>query len=197
VPLPGFVVDGATAPLKEMVSSAVAWLLGAMGYAVERAGVVLAVNGREMLVADACSGLNSIVSLLAMGLLYAHLTRATVARAALLALAVIPIAVAANIGRVLALVLITVHAGPDAAQGWVHDALGLSVFVVALLSLIAIDRFAHRITPPDSPDSFHCRVGGAIQTGRASRGSRGTRSRPGVNRHGRGGRGGAGVEASS
>jgi EpsI family protein len=54
---------------------------------------------------------------------------------------VVPIAVAANIGRVLALVLVTVHAGPEAAQGWVHEALGLAVFVVALLMLVAMDRF--------------------------------------------------------
>jgi exosortase B len=140
VPLPGFIVDGATAPLKEMVSGSVAQVLAAFGYAVERSGVVLAVGGRELLVADACSGLNSLVSLLAMGLLYGHLRRARPARMALLAAAVVPIAIAANVARVLALVLITVHAGPEAAQGWVHDALGLSVFVLALLMLLALDR---------------------------------------------------------
>lgn len=140
VPLPGFIVDGATAPLKEMVSAAVAHVLAAVGYAVERSGVVLAVEGREMLVADACSGLNSIVSLLAMGLLYAHLRGAGPARAALLAAAVVPIAIAANVARVMWLVLVTVHAGPDAAQGWIHDALGLSVFVISLLMLVGLDR---------------------------------------------------------
>jgi EpsI family protein len=157
VPLPGFVLELATAPLKEMVSTAVAWLLGAFGYAVERSGVVLAVEGREMLVADACSGLNSIVSLFALALLYAHLRRASRARTLLLVAAIVPIAVAANILRVLALVLITVHFGPQAAEGFVHEALGLSVFVVALLMLIGLDRVA-RNTPrndsPDSPDSL-------------------------------------------
>jgi EpsI family protein len=147
VPLPGFVLETATAPLKELVSSAVAGLLAAFGYAVERAGVVLAVEGREMLVADACSGLNSIVSLFALALLYAHLRGASRGRTLLLVAAIVPIAVAANILRVLALVLVTVHAGPDAAQGFVHEALGLSVFVVALLMLIGLDRLGRTASP--------------------------------------------------
>lgn len=141
VPLPGFVLDQATAPLKALVSAAAAPLLGAAGYAVERSGVVLAVNGHEMLVADACSGLNSISSLAAMGLLYAHLTRASAGRMALIALAVLPIAIAANILRVMVLAIATVHLGPDAAQGWVHDAAGFGVFVVGLLLLVALDKW--------------------------------------------------------
>jgi EpsI family protein len=144
VPLPGFLLEFATAPLKEMVSAAVAWLLGVAGYAVERSGVVLAVEGREMLVADACSGLNSIVSLFALALLYAYLRQASRARTALLVAAIVPIAVAANILRVLALVLVTVHYGPVAAEGVLHDVLGLSVFVVALLLLIALDRLGRK-----------------------------------------------------
>ena len=141
VPLPGFVLDQATAPLKALVSAAAAPLLGAAGYAVERSGVVLWVDGHEMLVADACSGLNSISSLAAMGLLYAHLTRASAARMALLALAVLPIAIAANILRVMVLALATVHLGPDAAQGWIHDAAGFGVFVIGLLLLVALDKW--------------------------------------------------------
>ena len=156
VPLPGFIIDGTTAPLKEMVSATVAQLLTLAGYAVERSGVVLAVNGQELLVADACSGLNSLVSLLAMGLLYAHLRGARPARMALLAVAVVPIAIAANVARVLALVLVTLHWGPEAAQGWIHDALGLSVFVMALMMLIGLDRVtqSRRVLPPTPPNSL-------------------------------------------
>ena len=69
VPLPGFVLEALTGPLKQFVSVAVAALLQALGYAVERNGVVLALGDQEMLIADACSGLNSLYSLLAIGLL--------------------------------------------------------------------------------------------------------------------------------
>jgi exosortase len=140
VPLPASSSTGPRPRSRRWCRRGVAGILGMLGYAVERSGVVLAVAGRELLVADACSGLNSIVSLAAMGLLYAHLTRASAARMALLALAIVPIAIAANIARVLALVLVTVHANPEAAQGWVHEALGLSAFVLALLMLVALDR---------------------------------------------------------
>src|SRR6478735_5686343 len=74
IPLPGFIVEAATGPLKEFVSAIVAAILSMMGYAVERAGVVIDMGGHQMLVADACSGMNSIVSLAALTLLYTHLT---------------------------------------------------------------------------------------------------------------------------
>lgn len=143
VPLPGFVLDFVSVPLKEVVSASVAWLLQLLSYPVEREGVVLWVGNYQMLVADACSGLNSLYSLVALGLLYAHVTErkpagggANAARTALLLAAVLPIAVVANIVRVLALVLITYHLGEEAAKGWVHDLAGLLVFGVALQLLV-------------------------------------------------------------
>ena len=152
VPLPGFMLEAATGPLKQMVSAIVASLLSLAGYSVEREGVVLLVNGNEMLVADACSGLNSIMSLFALALLYAHLRGASLRRTLLLLASIVPIAVAANILRVLALVLITVHFGPDAAEGVIHEALGLSVFVVALLLLVALDRLGRKTARTHSPE---------------------------------------------
>jgi EpsI family protein len=159
VPLPGFILDTITTPLKNVVSIAVAGLLQVFGYPVERAGVVLTVGQYEMLVADACSGLNSLYSLFALSLLYVHMTGpqgalrgpgpqgalrgpgpSSRARYAVLLLSLIPIAIVANIVRVMVLVLVTYHAGPEAAQGWVHDAAGMAVFVVALVMLLGIDR---------------------------------------------------------
>jgi exosortase B len=140
VPLPGFVIEALTGPLKQFVSAAVASLLQAIGYVVEREGVVLFVNDHEMLVADACSGLNSLYSLLAMGLLYTHLTAPRgLARTALVTAAVVPIAVAANVLRVLALVLVTVHMG-DSAQKFVHDFAGFFAFSAGFLMLVGVDK---------------------------------------------------------
>ena len=141
IPLPGFVLDAATTPLKNVVSMMVEALLVAFGYPVERQGVVIAIGQHEMLVADACSGLNSIVSLFALGLIYLHLTgkRTRVHAAAVLA-AIVPIAILANTLRVLGLVLVTVHYGPETSQGWVHDALGMMVFVVAFALMVGVDK---------------------------------------------------------
>jgi len=145
IPLPGFLLDAATTPLKSIVSMAVEGLLRAGGYPIERSGVVLDLGDRQMLVADACSGLNSIFSLFALGLLYAHLTHPSdKGRTALLLAAVIPIAIAANIVRVAALVLITYHYGEDAAQGFLHGVAGMVVFVTALAMLVAVDKLLRR-----------------------------------------------------
>jgi exosortase B len=140
IPLPGFLVEMATGPLRQFVSAIAAGLLGLLGYAVERHGVVLDMGGHEMLVADACSGMNSIVSLTALTLLYVHLTGPSKPRRWIVLLAsVVPIAIAANMLRVLALVLVAYHFGDEAAQGWVHTAAGLLVFVSAFLMLVGLD----------------------------------------------------------
>ncbi|MDQ3025356.1 MAG: exosortase B [Pseudomonadota bacterium] len=147
VPLPGFVLEALTSPLKQLVSASVAGLLQALGYGVERSGVVLEVGGRELLVADACSGLNSLYSLFAVGLLYAHLVgRRSIARTALVVAGIVPIAIAANILRVLALVLVTVHLGEEAAQGFLHDFAGFFVFASAFLMLVGYDKLVRRLT---------------------------------------------------
>ena len=75
VPLPGFFVDALTGPLKQQVSEIAERLLYALGYPVGRNGVMLTVGQYQLLVADACSGLNSMFSLSALGLLYLYLMR--------------------------------------------------------------------------------------------------------------------------
>ena len=153
VPLPGFMLDFITGPLKELVSSLVAPLLVAFGYPVERAGVVLWVGDYQMLVADACSGLNSLYSLFALGLLYTHVTQPrSAARTALVVAAMVPIAVVANIFRVLLLVLVTYHLGPEVAQGWVHDVAGMMVFVIALGLMLGVDAVVRKVVEPRTGD---------------------------------------------
>jgi exosortase B len=155
IPLPGFIVEAATGPLKEFVSAIVASLLGVFGYPIVREGVVLDMGGHQMLVADACSGMNSIVSLTALTLLYVHLTGPSTRRRWIAMLAsIVPIAIAANVLRVLALVLVAYHFGDDAAQGAVHTLAGLLVFVTAFALLMALDSLVGgRLRPPGGNDA--------------------------------------------
>lgn len=140
VPLPGFIVDSLTNPLKQQVSSVVDHVLYAAGYPIGRNGVVLTVGNYQLLVADACSGLNSMFSLSAMGLLYTHLRgRRDWLHNGLLIASILPIAFAANIGRVMALVLITYHFGDGVGQGFMHDFAAITEFVMAVLALFAVD----------------------------------------------------------
>ncbi|MCU0842312.1 MAG: exosortase B [Thiobacillaceae bacterium] len=140
VPLPGFLVDAATGPLKQHVSVIAEHLLYFFDYPIGRSGVTLTVGPYQLLVADACSGLHSMFSLSAMGLLYLYLMEhKSWARNAILIASILPIAFAANVVRVMVLVLVTYHFGDEAGQGFIHDSAGIVLFVVALLFLFALD----------------------------------------------------------
>jgi exosortase B len=140
IPLPGFITLGITGELKQQVSWMAEVLLYQAGYPIARDGVVITVGQYRMLVADACAGLNSIYSLSAMGVLYMYLVqRAGFWHNAILLASILPIAIAANLIRVLVLILLTYHLGDEAGQGYMHGASGILLFVVALLLLIAFD----------------------------------------------------------
>lgn len=140
VPLPGAVVDALTNPLKRHVSEIAEHLLYAVGYPIARSGVTLTIGPYQLLVADACSGLHSLYSLSALGLLYLHLMQhKSFLRNAILAAAILPIAFGANIVRVIFLVLVTFHLGDEAGQGFLHGFAGMVLFVAALLLLFLLD----------------------------------------------------------
>lgn len=139
-PPPETLVALAAQPLKIGVSRGAVGLLDLAGYPVGGEGVHIYIGPYEMLVAEACSGLNALVSLTALAMLYVHLRhRAGPGRVLLFAVLSIPVAVLANLVRVLILVLLTYHAGEAAGQGFLHAFAGLTTFVAALLFLIAAD----------------------------------------------------------
>jgi exosortase B len=140
VPLPGFVIVAMTGPLKSLVAQAVESMLYTLGYPIARSGVVLSIGQYQLLIADACAGLNSIFSLAALGFLYLYMTAAgNLARAVLLLASIVPIALAANLLRVLALALITFHFGDAAGQSFFHGSAGMALFAAALLLLLGFD----------------------------------------------------------
>ena len=140
IPLPGFVVDAATGPLKQYISIIAEQVLYAVGYPIARSGVTLTVGPYQLLVADACSGLHSMFSLSAMGLLYLYLMqRTSIARNLIIMAAILPIAFVANVVRVMVLVLITYHLGDEAGQGFLHGFAGIMLFVIGLLFLFVLD----------------------------------------------------------
>ncbi|MDP1864097.1 MAG: exosortase B [Thiobacillus sp.] len=148
VPLPGFVVDAATGPLKQYISVIAEQVLYAAGYPIARNGVMLTIGQYQLLVADACSGLHSMFSLSAMGLLYLYLMeRTSTARNLIIMAAILPIAFAANIVRVMVLILVTYHLGDEAGQGFLHGFAGIMLFVVGLLFLFALDGVLGLIFP--------------------------------------------------
>jgi len=141
VPLPGVLVQAITMPLKVMVSIVAEAVLHAANYPIGRSGVTLTVGPYQLMVADACSGLNSLFTLESLGLLYIKIMNyQSRARNTLLALAIIPISFASNVVRVMVLVLVTYHLGDEAGQGFLHGFAGMLLFAVALILTYMTDR---------------------------------------------------------
>lgn len=152
MPLPFSVVLALTAPLKEAVSVLATHVLAAVGYPVGRSGVVITVGQYQLLVAEACAGLQSMFILEAMGLLYSHLVNHTSwVRNAMLALFAIPVSFVANVMRVMILVLVTHHFGDAAGQGFVHNFAGLVLFAVALVLMALVDLALGLVWPDRAP----------------------------------------------
>lgn len=140
IPLPEALVAAVTAPLKSAVSLVATGLMQTAGLPVARAGVMISAGPYQLLVADACAGLNTLFTLEALGLLYLHLLgRVAWWRRLSLALLVVPISFAANVLRVITLTLVTLWWGDAAGQGYAHDFAGLTLFAGALLLLVLSD----------------------------------------------------------
>jgi exosortase B len=140
VPLPSELVAAVTMPMKMAVSWVTEHMLFALGYPISRSGVVLQMGQYQLLVADACAGLQTLLTLEALGLFYLNLMRHPSAfRNIALAILIIPISFTANVIRVIALTLITYYFGDAAGQGFLHGFAGMVLFVTALLLILAVD----------------------------------------------------------
>ena len=135
-----------TQPLKIALSELSVDLLHALGYPIGQSGVLIQIAQYELMVEQACAGLSSLVTLFALGLLYIHLTRPPGRMHAILLLAaIVPIAMVANLLRVIILVLLTYHAGDAVAQSVAHDAAGVVTFSLSMLGMFLFDRLLDRL----------------------------------------------------
>lgn len=140
VPLPSEFVAAVTMPMKMAVSWATEHVLFAFGYPISRSGVILQIGQYQLLVADACAGLQTLLTLEALGLFYLNLMRHPSAfRNIGLAMFIIPISFCANVIRVMVLTLITYYFGDAAGQGFLHGFAGMVLFVTALVLILSVD----------------------------------------------------------
>lgn len=140
LPPPDTLVSLITQPLKIGISSSAVSLLHSFGYPIASSGVTIQIANYQLLVAAACAGLNSIITLSAICLFYVYLRhRSDIVAFLIVGALIVPVAVFSNFMRVIILILVTYHWGEAAAQGFMHDFAGLTVFLVALLSIMALD----------------------------------------------------------
>lgn len=140
VPAPDWIIDSITVPLKVVISDVVTQVLYHLGYPIAQNGVMIMIGSYQLLVKDACSGMNSIFALSAIGLFYVYEFRwDSKLRGIILLAAIIPITIFANFIRVLALVLIAYYGGIELIDGVLHDFTGIALFVVAIVLMFATD----------------------------------------------------------
>lgn len=140
VPLPGFFLDAVTLPMKMAVSYVAENILYFFDYPIARSGVTLQIGQFQLLVADACAGMHTLISLEALGLLYLNLVKhASLFRNLTIAILIVPISFTANVIRVIVLTLVTYYFGDIAGQGFLHGFAGMLLFVVALTLIISLD----------------------------------------------------------
>ena len=140
IPLPAIIFNQLAFPLQLVASSAGETAIAAAGIPVLREGNLLHLPGRTLEVAEACSGIRSLVSLLMLAIVLGYFTERRLGPRVVLAVAAVPIAILANATRVAGTGLASHWISPAAADGFFHTFSGWLMFVVALAGLLLLQR---------------------------------------------------------
>ena len=138
IPLPALIFNQVAFPLQLLASRAGEMALSVLRIPVLREGNVIVLAHTTLEVAEACSGIRSLVSLLTLGIVYGYFIDPRGLVRVTLALSTVPVAIAANGLRVAGTGIAAQYSGAEAAQGFLHSFSGLMVFVVALAAVFAV-----------------------------------------------------------
>jgi exosortase len=138
VPPPLGVLDSITMPMRYGVSIATEVILKLFRYPITRDGLLLSISGHEIYMGAPCSGFRSLITMIALGLVYAYLNKGTFKKKILLVISVIPLALLGNLMRVIGVCLITHHFGEKAGHTF-HDIGGYAIFLVLIAGLFWVD----------------------------------------------------------
>lgn len=140
IPLPAVVFNQITFPLQLFASRMASAMLPLAGVPVLREGNVIQLPAMQLEVAEACSGIRSLLSLFTLAVIYGYFLEKSTARRVILALASVPIAVAANAARIFGTGLCVQYWDPDKAMGFFHEFSGWLMFLVSLGFLYLVHR---------------------------------------------------------
>jgi exosortase len=138
VPIPAILFNQITFPLQILASQLASFLLPIFGVPVLREGNVIQLPAMPLEVAEACSGIRSLMSLTTLAIVYGFFLETKVWPRVWLALSAIPIAVAANAFRIVGTGLMVQHWDPEKALGFFHEFSGWVIFIVSLGLLFAV-----------------------------------------------------------
>ena len=140
IPIPSLILQQITFPLQLRAARLATGLLELVGVPVLRQGNVIVLASMPLDVAEACSGIRSLLTLVTLAIIYGYLAETRTWVRVVLALAAVPIAVAANSFRIFGTGLLVQYWDPDKAVGFFHAFSGWLIFVVALIMLFAVHR---------------------------------------------------------
>lgn len=136
IPIPAIIYYAATLPMQLFATKATVFLLKTIGVPVVRNGNIIQLPGYQLEVVEACSGLRSLVTLLALSALYAYFYMRGKVVSMLLFLSAIPIAIVANVFRIFITSVAAYAISEELAENFLHDFSGFLVFFIALVLII-------------------------------------------------------------
>ncbi len=138
IPLPRVVILGISFEMKLLAAEISSWLMNIVGLEITASGSRIFYPGGFLWVGDPCSGLRSLISFLALGTVVVQLTSGNIWKKGILFLSVIPIALLSNVVRIIVLTLASYIYGNQVIDGFLHDFMGIMVFVIGFIGLVAL-----------------------------------------------------------
>jgi exosortase len=147
IPIPAIIFNQIAFPLQLLASRTGAWAISAVGIPVLREGNLLVLAHTTLEVAEACSGIRSLVSLITLGIVYGYFMDSRTWVRALIVASAVPVAIVANAARVAGTGMMAHWIGPEAADGFFHEFSGWIVFLFAFVMILIIQRLITRLAP--------------------------------------------------
>jgi exosortase len=145
IPIPAVIYNRITFPLQLFASEVAEWTLSAIDIPVLRNGNVLELASQKLSVAEACSGIRSLLSLTFLSLVYSYFFDKKVWMRWALLISIVPVAILANAGRVTFTGILSEKVSPETAHGFFHSLEGWIIFVVAFAILLLLHAVINRV----------------------------------------------------
>lgn len=155
IPIPSILMQKVTFPMQLFASSVATFSLQQMDIPVLREGNIIHLASTTLEVADACSGIRSLISLLTLGIVFAYFAKRIWWQRVVLVAACFPIAILINALRVSATGILANFYGVEYAQGFFHGFSGYALFVVAFALLLVLGYLMSKVAPERSHPE-HC-----------------------------------------
>ena len=147
IPIPSIIFNQIAFPLQMFASRVGEWAISVVGIPVLREGNVLILAHTTLEVAEACSGIRSLVSLITLGIVYGYFMDPRAWVRILIVVSAVPVAIVANGARVAGTGMAAHWIGKEAADGFFHEFSGWIVFLFAFVMILVIQKFIVKVAP--------------------------------------------------